>query len=82
MLDGLSRGGYLRARYRLAGDGPMSEAKRRRRRRTGFWFAFYTLALLVIAGISVWTHQWSLAGTTLAVAAVFFLFTRWFVRRR
>ena len=46
-----------------------------------FWFAFYTLALLTIAAFSVATHQWSVAGTTLAIAAVFFLVTRWFARR-
>jgi hypothetical protein len=60
----------------------MSEEKRRRRRRTSFWFAFYTLVLLAIAGISAWTHQWSVAGTTLAMVAVFFLVTRWLFRRR
>jgi fatty acid desaturase len=60
----------------------VTEERRRRRRRTGFWFAFYTVALLAIAGVSAWTHQWSVAVTTLMVAAVFFLFTRWFVRRR
>ena len=82
MLDGLSRGGHPARRYRLAGDCPVSETKRRRRRRTGFWFAFYTLVLLAIAGVSVWMHQWSVAGTTLAVAAVFVFLTRWLVRRR
>jgi hypothetical protein len=45
------------------------------------WFAFYTFILVAIAGISLAMHQWSVAGTTLAIAAVFFLFTRWFARR-
>jgi hypothetical protein len=46
-----------------------------------WWFGFYTLVLFAIAVFSIATHQWSVAGTTLAIAAIFFLFTRWFARR-
>ena len=60
----------------------MNEMKRRRRRRTGLWIAFYTFLLLVIAGISIWKHQWSVAGTTLLLVAVFFFLARWLMRRR
>jgi len=61
---------------------PVGDPKRRRRRRTVLWFAFYTFALLAIAAASVATHQWSVAGTTIAIAVIFFLITRWFARRR
>ena len=53
-----------------------------RRRRTHFWFIFYTAVLLAIAGVSVATHQWSVAVTTLAIALVFGLYTRRLWRKR
>ena len=60
----------------------MSVGKRARRRRTRHWYAFYTLVLVAIVVASVWTHQWSVAGTTLAIAVLFGLFTRRAWRRR
>jgi hypothetical protein len=57
------------------------EPKRRRRRRTAFWFAVYTFLLFAIGVLSVATQKWSVAGTTLAIGAVFFLITRWLARR-
>ena len=53
-----------------------------RRRRTWFWFVFYTAVLLVIAGFSIANHEWSVALTTLAIAIVFGLFTRRLWRKR
>jgi hypothetical protein len=55
---------------------------RSRRRRTHLWFVFYTAVLLVVVAISVADHQWSVAGTGLAIAIVFALFTRRLWRRR
>jgi hypothetical protein len=46
-----------------------------------WWFAFYTFALFAIGILSVVTQKWSVAGTTLAIGAVFFLVTRWLARR-
>ncbi len=60
----------------------MSTTRRARRRRTRLWFSFFTLALVAIAGASAWMHQWSVALTSLAIAAVFGLFTRGLWRRR
>jgi fatty acid desaturase len=60
---------------------PVTDQKRRRRRRTVVWFAVYTFALLTIAAVSAATHEWSVAATTLAIAAVFFFVTRWLARR-
>ena len=53
-----------------------------RRRRTGAWFAFYTVILVAIAVASIVTGKWSVALTTLAVAVITgFLMLR-FLRRR
>ena len=52
------------------------------RGRTRTWFAFYTLALLGIAIVCIVTSQWSVAVTTLAIAAIFVLYTRRLWRRR
>jgi hypothetical protein len=60
----------------------VSLGKRTRRRRTRHWFAFYTLVLVAIVVASVWTRQWSVAATTLAIAVLFGLFTRHVWRRR
>ena len=46
-----------------------------------WWFALYTFALFAIGVLSVVTQKWSVAGTTLAIGAVFFLVTRWLARR-
>jgi hypothetical protein len=59
----------------------VSDPKKRRRRRTVWWFAFYTVALFAIGVVSIATQKWSVAGTTLAIGAVFFLVTRWLARR-
>ena len=53
-----------------------------RRRRTHRWFAFYTLTVIAILVVSVTSRQWSLAGTSLLIALLFALLTRWFWRRR
>jgi uncharacterized membrane protein YjjP (DUF1212 family) len=67
---------------RRRGDVPLSAASDSRRRRTGAWFAFYTVVLLAIAVASIVTGQWSVALTTLAIAFVAgFLMLR-FLRRR
>jgi Flp pilus assembly protein protease CpaA len=55
---------------------------RGRRRRTRFWFIFYTVVLLAIAGVSIATHQWSVALTTIGIALVFGLYTRRLWRKR
>jgi uncharacterized membrane protein len=54
----------------------------RSRRRTRFWFAFYTAVLLVIAGVCIASSQWSVALTTLAIAVIFAWYTRRLWRRR
>ncbi len=59
----------------------MSEARTARRRATRRWFTFFTVALLVLAVATMWMHQWSVAMTTLAIAAVFALITRGMWRR-
>jgi hypothetical protein len=71
------------ARYVLRrGDGPLSTASDSRRRRTGAWFAFYTVILVAIAVASIVTGKWSVALTTLAVAVITgFLMLR-FLRHR
>jgi hypothetical protein len=60
----------------------VSAPRAARRRRTRLWFVFYTVLLLGIAGVGLAMRQWSLAFTTLAIAAVFALFTRGLWRRR
>jgi hypothetical protein len=60
----------------------MSEARAARRRTTRRWLTFFTLVLAAIAGASIWTHQWSVALTTLAITAVFALILRGMWRRR
>ncbi len=60
----------------------MSDARAARRRSTRRWFTFFTLALLAIAGASIWMHQWSVGVTTLMIAAVFGLLLRGMWRRR
>jgi Flp pilus assembly protein TadB len=60
----------------------VSAPRSARRKRTRLWFVFYTAVLLAIAGVGIVTRQWSVAVTTLAVAAVFALFTRGMWRRR
>ena len=45
-------------------------------------FVFYTLALVAIAVFAVLGHQWSVAITTLAMAAVFAVITRYLWRKR
>lgn len=60
----------------------MSRSPTRRRHRTWLWFVGYTVLLLAIAAVGVVTHQWSVAATTLAIAALFAVFTRWLWRRR
>jgi hypothetical protein len=55
---------------------------RNRNRRTRLWFAFYTVVLLAVVGISIAGHQWSVAVTTLAIAVLFGLFTRRLWRKR
>jgi hypothetical protein len=54
----------------------------RSRRRTRIWFTVYTAVLLAIAGVSIYSSQWSVALTTLAIAALFAWFTRRLWRRR
>jgi len=54
----------------------------RSKRRTRFWFAFYTAVLLVIAGVSIYSGQWSVALTTLAITALFAWFTLRLWRKR
>jgi hypothetical protein len=54
----------------------------RRRRATRRWFVVYTAVIVVVVGFSVADHQWSNAGTALAVAIVFGLVTRRLWRRR
>ena len=82
MLDGSIADDQLRAGTVSPVKAPASDAKRKRRRKTLRWFVIYTLALFAIAAVSVWKHQWSVAVTTVLIAAVFFLMTRWFARRR
>lgn len=53
-----------------------------RRHRTHLWFALYTIVLFAVFGVSLATQQWSVAITTLGIAFVFVLFTRWLWRRR
>jgi len=60
----------------------VSAPRTARRRRTRWWFVFYTVVLLAIGGASIAMHQWSVALTTLGIAAVFALFTRGMWRRR
>jgi Flp pilus assembly protein protease CpaA len=60
----------------------VSATPRGRRRRTRFWFIFYTVVLLAIAGVSIATHQWSVALTTIGIALVFGLYTRRLWRKR
>jgi hypothetical protein len=60
----------------------VSASRGARRRRTGLWFVVYTLVLLVIVGVSIASHQWSVAVTTLAITLVFALITRGLWRRR
>ena len=60
----------------------MSTASNSRRRRTGFWFAFYTAVLLAIAAASIVTGQWSVALTTLAIAFIAGWLMFRFLRRR
>lgn len=60
----------------------MNAASSGRRRHTRFWFVFYTALLLAIAGVSIATHQWSVALTTLGITIVFGLFTRRLWRKR
>lgn len=60
----------------------MNATPRGRRRRTRFWFIFYTVVLLAIAGVSIATHQWSVALTTIGIALVFGLYTRRLWRKR
>jgi hypothetical protein len=60
----------------------MSPATGARRRRTHRWFVFYTVVLLAIVAVSIMTHQWSVAVTTLAITAVFGLYTRRLWRKR
>ncbi len=60
----------------------MSTSRRARRRRTRLWFAVYTIVLLGIVVVSIAGRQWSVALTTLAIAAVFGLFTGRLWRRR
>ena len=59
----------------------MSSPPSGRRRRTRFWFVFYTAVLLAIVGVSIASHQWSVALTALATAILFGLFTRRLWRR-
>ena len=82
MLDGSIPGDQPCAGTVPHVKAPASDAKRKRRRKTLRWFVIYTLALFAIAAFSVWKHQWSVAVTTILIAAVFFLLTRWFARRR
>lgn len=63
-------------------DELLSAPTSSRRRRTRFWFIFYTAVLLAIAGVGVATHQWSVAVTTLAIALVFGLYSRRLWRKR
>ena len=61
MLDGSIADDQLRAGTVSPVKAPASDAKRKRRRKTLRWFVIYTLALLAIAAVSVWKHQWSVA---------------------
>jgi Flp pilus assembly protein TadB len=72
------KAGYVLPR----GDGLLSKASDSRRRRTGFWFAFYTAVLLAIAVASILTGQWSVALTTLAIAFIAGYLMFRFLRRR
>ena len=60
----------------------MSAPTRSRRRRTRLWFVFYTARPARDRGVSIASHQWSVALTTLAIAVLFGLFTRGLWRRR
>ena len=63
-------------------DRLLSAPQRGRRRRTRHWFVFYTAVLIAIAAVSVASHQWSVALTTLAIAILFGIFTRRLWRKR
>jgi hypothetical protein len=60
----------------------LSSPSRGRRRRTHFWFGFYTVVLLAVFGASIASHQWSVALTALGIAVVFGLFSRRLWRKR
>jgi Flp pilus assembly protein protease CpaA len=53
-----------------------------RRRRTRRWFIAYTAVLLAVVAVSVADHQWSVAGTALAIAVLFGLYTLRLWRKR
>jgi hypothetical protein len=53
----------------------VSASRSARRRRTRHWFSFYTVVLVAIVVASLWMHEWSVAATTLAVTALFGIFT-------
>ncbi len=71
-------------RNRRAGSRPAtaSESRRAWRRRTRFWFIVYFVLLLGIAAASLAGGQWSVAITTIAIAAGFGLYIRRLWRKR
>jgi hypothetical protein len=54
----------------------------RRRRQTRRWFVAYTVILVAVVVFSIAKQQWSVAGTALAIAILFGLFTRRLWRKR
>ncbi|MEI7760574.1 MAG: hypothetical protein WCJ67_07335 [Thermoleophilia bacterium] len=60
----------------MTNDAPVRQS------RTHLWFALYTIVLFAVFGLSLATHQWSVAITSFGIALVFVLFTRWLWRRR
>lgn len=60
----------------------MSAPSRGRRHRTHVWLGFYTVVLFAIFALSLATHQWSVALTTLGIGVLFALFTRRLWRKR
>jgi hypothetical protein len=59
----------------------MSSGRHARRRRTRRWLLFYVGVLVLVAGVTIWQQQWSVALSTLGVAAAFLLLLRLVWRR-
>lgn len=46
------------------------------------WLVFYVVVLVAVGGVMIWQQQWSVALTTLAIAAAFVLLLRLYWHRR